>query len=81
MQVHYTLAIFMTNYKHLSASSFHRNSTKCIYLDLVSDCFFFIMCLRFFTDRGVPALIIRDNVSLFIFNETQSFVNSGDTNW
>ena len=51
-------------------------STTCINLDLVPDCSS-SSCVRvlkrFFADRGVPALIISDNGSQFISNETQSY--------
>ena len=59
-------------------------STRCIYLDLVPDCFS-SSCVRvlkrFFAARGVPGLIISDNGSQFISNEVQSFVNSRGTKW
>ena len=57
-------------------------SARCIYLDLVPDCSS-SSCVRvlknFFAARGVPTLIISDNGSQFISNETQSFVNSRGT--
>ena len=46
---------------------------RCIYLDLVPDC---SSAKRFFAARGVPTLIVSDNNSQFISNETQSFVKS-----
>ena len=36
---------------------------------------------RFFAARGVQTLIISDNGSQFISNETQSFVNNRGTKW
>ena len=59
-------------------------STRCIYLDLVPDCSS-SSCVRvlkrFFAARDVPRLIISDNGSQFISNETQSFVNNRVTKW
>ena len=57
-------------------------STRCIYPDLFPDCSS-SSCVRvikmFFAARGVPTMIISDNGSQSIFNETQSFVNNRGT--
>ena len=55
---------------------FNCATTRYVYLDLVPDCST-SSCVhllkRFFTARGVTTLIISDNGSQFISNETQSF--------
>ena len=58
--------------------------TRCMYLDLVPDCSSpscVRLLKRFFAAGGVPTLIISDNGSQFISNETQSFVNNRGTKW
>ena len=63
---------------------FTRASTRCIYLDYIPDCSC-SSCVRvlkmFFAARGVPTLIISDDCSQFISNETQTFVTSRGTKW
>ena len=57
-------------------------STRCKYLDLVPDfssSSYVRVLKRFFAAAGVPTLIISDNSSQFISNETQSFVNDRGT--
>ena len=58
--------------------------SRCIYIDLVPDCSS-SSCVpvlkRFFAARGVPTLIISDNGSQFMSNETQSFVYRRATQW
>ena len=53
-------------------------STRCVYLDLIPDCSL-PSCIRvlkrFFAARGVPTLIVSDNGSQFMSNETHSFAN------
>ena len=76
----------MVNYKHFKCwiVLFTCASTRCISLDLVPDCSLssFVRVLkRFFVARGVTTLIISDNGSQFISNETQSFLNSRGTKW
>ena len=75
----------MVNYKHKCwIVLFTCASTRCKCLDLVPDCPS-SLCVRVLkrlsAARGVPTLIISDNGLQFIYNVTQSLVNSRGTKW
>ena len=87
MQVHCTSIIFMVNDERLNAGLFYLHVLP---LDVYTQIQFLIVpryhaCVRvlkgFFAARGVPTLIISDNGSQIISNETQSFVKNRGNKW